>query len=669
MITVHTSMINTHLNQDEISCRFDFIAIELISGSTESQRERIPVLLTQLYRLKDNRFLAVAKGSGQGNYVALVNKGQLIKSPDADVAIRHLQDDALPPDWIILTLLANALPTQLASNSQRQTPWFFASDLHYVLGHEAYKSGYSEVICCQVKPQFCRAGFGQHLQPSAVTFSSRNAHIYQGELTKRARSQPSFDLDSASQAIARLQGGTYLKMPIFKSNKARAPAYEVSAKAPETYRRSRLGALGTFLKDFHDAYDGVAKISLKSFEAEQIKVSKKTIHSSHDKMMDLLRQQTITLINSSDDSLAVEALYAELERRKFTVALATQPMNGLNFHIVKHSDFYKKNKLPDPYISSPTQYQQSVIQHCYDENLISDSKHTIDVLLSDLLIKLEINQGSLIADYPSLPSELIFMSAVKHPDPENKIWIWSCAQIDDRQLKLWVATQSEADTIFAGATSAQFSRLQNPYKVPYVIYDSALDKLMLVEDTNALSIPDHEALTALLMEIEQARQKTIPAILVEQFLNEHPMGLELSDTIKSLLASALDGQLAAEDVAIVHYKSKAEIAFHQHLALNGHVLNTSLRGKDGPLGNVRDIWAVAEQGLYCVGPKDSPQQVTENFSHIYHLDTAGEGFPSWFIPSLQVWHIRHRNATTLPFIFKHLREFKKMQITARGDDN
>jgi hypothetical protein len=499
--------------------------------------------------------------------------------------------------------------------------------------------------------------------------SALSGHIFRDALTRRARKQPSFDLDNASQTLANKGAGAYLNIPIFKSAKARAPAYEVSAKAPENFQRSRLGALTIFLNDFNQAYDGMAKIELKKLEAEQTKLKKKDIDGGYQKLLALLAKQTITLINSSDESTAATTLTSELEQRGFKVVAGAKPTNGLSLHIVKSKGYYKTNELLDPYLQLREQYPHAVIQSCTDESIQRDNKHVTDVLLTELLVKSEIAQGRLIADYPSLPPELIFMAARKHPDKENKTFIWFCAQVNDRQLKLWLATQDEINMAFSCATSAQLKRLHNSYRMPYVIYDSKLEQLMLLQDTQAISIPDYEALASLLKTIGQSRQKTVPAALVYQFLNEHPLGQELSTTLKPLLEQALHGQLEAEDVAKVHHKSKAEIAFHEHLAQHGHLLNTSLRGKDGPLGSVRDIWSVPGQGLYCTGSKGSPKQITENFSHIYHLDNLAEGFPEWFIPSLQVWHVRHRNATTIPFVFKHLNEFQRQQLPQSNEED
>ncbi|REH37975.1 hypothetical protein DFR26_1761 [Paraperlucidibaca baekdonensis] len=669
MITVYTSMIDTELNYTEITKRFDFIAIWPQDFGQESSNERLVDLITRLYRLKDRNFLAIAKDTYRSKrFVALVAKGQTINFTDDSVAVRALHGDDLPAPWLILSLLTNALPTQLIMNSQRPSPWFLATKLNYVVEHKTNKNGFSEIICCRVEPATCQGIGGQHIKPSSTTFSSREAHFFNDGLVRRAQNQPSFNLDNASQLLARQGAGAYINIPLYKGEKSRAPAYEVSAKSPESFQRTRLGTLAIFLNDFNQAYSDLAKITLKTFEAERTRLKKKTIDTSYLELMALLQGQTINLIDNSEDTTAASTLTDALEHRGYQVATNTQPTNGLNLHLIKPEAFYKKNKLPDPYQQLREQYPEAVIQSCTDESVHSGNKHIFDVALTELLVKWEIAQGRLIANYPSLPAELIFMTASKHPDKNKNSWIWFCSQVIEQEITLWIADQAETNLILSCATSGQFNRLQNSYRMPYVIYNSKTEQLMLLEDTQALSIPDHKSLACILNEIEQARKKTVPVALVHEFLNEHPLGQDLAETLQQLLATAIDGQLAATDVANVHHKSKAEIAFHQHLALHGHQLNTSLRGKDGPLGSVRDIWLVPDQGLYCTGSKDSPQQLTENFSHIYHLDTAGESFPDWFIPSLQVWHIRHRNATTIPYVFKHLHEFQRQQLASVEDD-
>ena len=664
MITVHTSIIDSELNHAEVARHFDFIAIEF----KEPRNERIQALLTKLYHLKINKFLAVNWASND-RYIALIAKGQEFNFSEQDVTVKRLLDDAPPPPRVILALLTSALPTQLANNSQRQSPWFFASSLHYVVRHKQHQHGHQEIICCKVRPMSCRGIFAQHLQPSTTTFSSREAHFYEGKLVGRARNKPSFDLDNASQTLAKNGEGAYLNLPIFKADKSRAPAYEVSAKSPEKFQRSRLGALTLFLSDFHKAYGRMAKIELRSFQAKQAKLNKRDIDTDYKKLIKLLSGKPIMLIDNSEDAAAKDMLAKALAERGVSICSELSSQDGAILHIVKPKDFYESSKLNDPYPELRSRFPKAAIQSCTNESIHHDNSYVTD----ELIVKSEIAQGKLLAEYPSLPAELIFMLATKHPDKDKKSSIWLCAQVTDQQLKLWEASQTEIVQAFSSATKAQLQRLDSSKKeFPYVIYDSHNEQLMLLEDTQAIAIPNHVELTKLLGQIEHDRQKTVPISLVHEFLTEHPLGPDLASTLEPLLARALGGQLEVDDVAKVHHRSRAEIAFHEHLAKHGHMLNTSLRGKDGPLGGMRDIWYVPDQGLYCAGSKDSPQQTTENFSHIYHLDHAGMSFPDWFISSLQVWHIRHRNPTKIPFVFKHLHEFQKllppMTFSAASDE-
>lgn len=672
MITVHTSIMDSKLFDEELQRCFDFydIEISLEAYDYEERTDRLKKLLTKLYRLQDNNFLAVTR-EREGRYCALVKKGQKVSFNEDDVCIKNRFHEQLPPNWVLLSLLINALPSQLASNPKYDRPWFFASDLHYVVGYKKYKNDLHEIICCKIKSVPCRGFIGHHLQPSSTTFSPDEAHVYEGRVVKRARGKPSFSLDNATQMIVKnapfKNRSSYLNLPIYKDVKSHAPAFEISVKTPEKFHRSRLGILSEFLKDFNQVYEGIAKIDLRTFEAEQTKLNSRLIEHDYKKLTSILIDQPINIINSSDDELATEILANEFVQRGFSVSFNSIPQVGMNLHIIKSKDYYKSNDLPDPYQEMWARYPEAIIQSCTNDSIVKKNSHVIDVLITELVVKSEIVQRKLLADYPELPSDLIFMAPIKHPDKEKKAYIWCCTQIVERQLKLWEATEDEVIQVFSYATSTQLRRLnQTKLGVPYVIYDTRQDILFLLEDTQAISIPDHASLAELLKKIEISRQQLIPAVLVKKFLKEHEKGPELAEILEPLLDGALGGELEAEDVAKIHYKSIAKIAFHDYLAQHGYMLNTSLRGQHGPLAGVGNIWYVPDQGIYCAGSKDSPQQTTENFSHIYHLDHPGNDFPEWFIPSLQVWHIRHRNPTTIPFVFKHLLEFQKQQVLLRS---
>ena len=670
MIDVYTSMIESStVDPDTFSERFDLLSISHAGIPVKERAERIPELLTELYRSGKGKILALVKDrKDTQRHVALLAKGARFQLNNPDIALRTLNTSTWPEDWLLFALLVRALPSQLAMSPDSEQRWFQADGLFYISAKKPLpRNKGMEIICTRIEPRPTRHGRGRHLSLGTCSFTPLSLHRRDdGSLRRRARNRPRFQLDIASQTLHRHTQGEYVMLPRFSSTRNRVDALDIRPSEPERYMRSRTGALSAFLRDFERAYAGIASIKLRHLSAIHIKTNDKAINASYEQLFGLIRQQRICIIDNLEDSATATLLQQELTLRGLQALSVPRPdESALNIQLHMDEEYYNEQEIPDPYQIARETHPEAVIQSCTPATLSGSASHVVDVLLKELLLKQEVQHRKLLLDYPELPDDLIVMQRMKLQKKQRRDSSqqsqWACAQVQGNTLQCWIIDHADMSRQLAGhASSHQFKRLES-YSPPMVIFDSQRGELMLLQDTEALSLPNHQILDKLLTEIDQTRSEPIPAILLQEFLAQHPDHIVLHPQLKKALAQSVLGVLEPDALASIGYKSKSEKTFHDHLAERGYRLTASFSSSSGPLQSTSNIWLVPEHGLYCAGPKGSPQRNLKSFSHIYHLDTAGRDFPEWFIKSLQVWHVRHRNATVLPYIFKHLNEYCRWQ--------
>lgn len=667
MIEVHTSLLTTpHYCAQALAERFTFVAVYYGDIPEPARTTRLQTLAQELYRQNQGRVLSLAKDAREHQrYVLMLSKGDSLTLTDRSLASYPMEGARFPASWLIRTLLVRALPRILTANTR---DWFESDGLFYITaiksipGHQG-----AEVVTTEVSPQPIKGARGHYLALKTVTFTPFSLHRHEdGTPYKKAIKKPRYRLNVAGQSLSKCGDGDYVRLARFPARRNRTQALHARPGQLEQFYKSRVGVLTQFLEDFQRAYGELANIGLQKLNAVQIKIRDKDVHQAYREIYRLLASQRIYLVNRSDDPLAAEALSAELKQLDLNGIHAGDIMpDGLNLLIVNEAAEYEQQQHRDPYRLARQRYPHAVIQSCTPQRLQGNARaHVVEVLLKELLIKQEVKDGCLRFGYPDMPADLVFILPIRPEEPEQGLapdadWPWACARLAENRMTFWWADPALQQDVRLSLDAQQQRALFSGYDRPSLVFNPDNKEVMLITDTQAVTLPDHATLHRYLHEIEHSLQQPVPAQLLETCLSvKGDMPEELRSRLQQLIHQARQEALPASRLlAALNYKKKSEQAVYDFLAEHGYRLKASLAADGGVLNATIGIWVDHDRQLYFAGAKGSAQSIQSNFGHIYHLENGYAGIPDWYLASLEVYHVRHKNPTVMPFIFKHLREY------------
>jgi hypothetical protein len=481
-----------------------------------------------------------------------------------------------------------------------------------------------------------------------------------GQLPRTIARAPRYQPDMLGQNVVRTGRGDYVKRALWRRTKTRVPAFKLSGRVTlESYYKTRLGVLSLFLEDLRRAYGGMFQIQLKRISPTYGKrVTRKEVERTYNKLSELLQQQPVRIINQSDAADVGIDLQAQLSRRGIDAAIASTIDPGeLNLLVVNDPESYEDGDI-DPYKEARIQHPQAVIQSCLPDRLKDGSRHVVEVLLKELFLKYEIQQRTLLLDYPVLPPEAWFITSVRPEgeDAAREPWPMFYGIVRDRRLELCALPEQMKVAIKESLTEQQIKAVFEGFSRADLVFWPETDEALTLVDTEALCLPDEVVIHQIVRELDRTVNQGVPEGLLSEYCNQNPVG-KLRNALKALQA-AHGVRIPVEAFRKLPYRGSESKSFYDFLAAQGFRVKASLQAKGtGPLSITSGIWIDKERAMYAAGGADSAQRDQETFNHVYKVLTNGLDVPDWFWHSLEVWHIRHRGTTVSPYIFKHVREF------------
>lgn len=664
MRTVQTSFIEqVALNRTALAKQFKVACVSYKGWTKEERDAKLSTLPSLIYRtLKP---LALLQDRKESCYWVLLNNDNTL-ALDFDALSYREACFTETYQWILQALLVRAVPRLLSS--KQDTKRFEADGVFYITKQKAFKPWGNELVTATVEPRKNQALDKWRLNLGTVTFTPLKAHENkQGELSHRVAKLPRYDADQFGQEVARSQQGQYIKRARSKF-KNRVPAINLGEPfSLEAYYRSRLGTLSLFLDDLQRAYGEDFQITLEDIDFDEHKHIRQTeVANSYSEMHDLVKQFPVFVVNHSHDPEAAERMRAQLLSLGIeSIVAADINLDGLNIHLVNDKESYKEDEA-DPYKVARTEYPQAIIQSCYPERLHEKGKvkHTVAVLVKELLIKLEVQQRKLMFDYPELPEEPWFIiqeCTEEYSDDKKEKWHTFYCKVREQQLEFGIVPEQVLESIELSLSSEQRKRVFTGRDRPSLMFWPETEHFLILDDTEAVCLPNEAELHALVKEVDQTVATGVPAELIANYCKSFPS----SSVIQHLSEINLNGSqnIAVSDLKGISYKGTANQHFYDYLAEHGYRVKSSLQSKDdGLLSVTSGVLINRAKALYAAGSIGGAQRKQENFNHIYHVETDLEQVPEWFWDSLDVWHVRHRGATVYPYIFKHLREYGELQV-------
>src|SRR5690554_1488216 len=665
MKTVLTSFIeNTNIDHAALHERVTATSVTYNGYSKSEAEKQIPPLASRIYRA--GPVLSLVWQRSKQTYYVLLPQGDSLQLDDPAVSIKPLEMDALPK-WVITSLLVRATP-RLLGHQEGCPDRLEADGLYYVVDRKPLKGTGNIITTVNIDSIWCEPAKTPRLIVRTVTFTPLRAHAKpDGELPRKIAKEPRYRLDQLGQGIVRDVSGDYVKKTLWRKTKNRVPAFRLNGLVTlESYYRTRLGVISLFLDDLKRAYGEAFSITLKEVEPTvHIPVSGASITKSYTSLFGLMRQHPIWITNHSDDPEASARLQALLLPHEVQSELSStiQP-DGLNILLVNDKEQYKDGQ-PDPYKEARRHHPDTIIQSCYPDRLKLNSSHVVQVLLKELFIKSEIQQRKLLLDYPALPSDAVFITSVRPIDEENvnkAPWPMYYCKVEGERLCLGPLPKSMDEAIKENITQPQHKAVFTGAERADLIFWPETGDALTITDTEALTLPDEPTTYNIVKQLDHTAGWGVPSHLISEYCEQNPSSSIVHD-LKAIQADHGE-TLPAKAFRNLKYQSNDAKHFFDYLCHRGYRLKASMQSKNtGPLSATAGIWIDKPRALYSVGNPDSAQRNQDNFNHIYCVEDNGLKVPEWFWASLEVWHVKHRGATVYPYIFKHLREYARREIS------
>jgi len=679
MNRIETTLIERyHLDRERIAARFSLWCISYRDYAGREQRERLTTLARDIYA--SGPVLALHRyGAEQACYVLTPRDATLrLDDPRLTCTSRDILQE--PHGWLLACLLIKALPSQLPELAQPEASRFEAEGLYYLVRQKQLPRGDGpQLVAVEISMQPQKLDRRrQQLTIAVQTFTPVAALLNRaGELPARLRRKPRYRLDRCSQLLHKSLEGDYLKCSLPRQSRETVSMLDLKKQSLGDYQCCKLGLFALFLEDLQRAYAGMLNLELQQLQVDtRYQPTPTAIRREYARIDEILRDWPLCIIDTTDTPEAVAALHDALQARGFAARQVESVQPGAcHLLLVPSAERFAAEPERDPYRQIKRTHADAVIQACTVESLLvqgrgSVAAHVLDVLLKELLFKLELQQGrQLLEGYP-IPADALFVLPwrLRHDDdevldeeqPRPAANLFLTLEQRDGQLQVQQLTPDAClarldaldDPLLLGRLTSKYWTQAN---TPLIYWPASGDVLAFI-DSEAVALADYRGIGVTLRALAQGRSQRIPAALLREFRASHPAHDRAGRALEALLAEGQDSYGFAELQKIPAQGSGTLLFPWLEDALGAPLKALGLQGKDGPLERLGGFNLDSGERLYFTGSLGSPQRKQETFSHLYYLYGTHETVPEAILRLMQPLHIRHKGLTVHPLPFKYLRE-------------
>ncbi|ENM5841756.1 hypothetical protein V4V60_001853 [Vibrio mimicus] len=636
--------------------------------------KRLVTLASEIY--KAGNVYCLVKSSKDACYWLMLPKSGVFGLNDDSLAVKKISSSELPT-WQLTRLLIKAIPKVLKDSKSTEMTRFESEGLYYLVKSKKLPKGLSgyELTTVEVDLSPCEAlGYRQTLSLNTRTFSPLSwFELDNGEISRKAKFATRYHLDELGMRVSKSLKGEYIKKPLYSNSKNRVQAIDIVQESYSRFQLSKVGILEQFMRDLKQAYGDSIQLDLQRIPNEKHRfVSDKIVNNHYVGLFDSLKEHRLVIcdLTKNADTDAAQTLLHIIQHLEIGAEIAEAPIRGaLNILVVDNKDTYKSDE-EDPYQLYRKKYKDTVFQSCYPERLWNrkgePNRHVAEVLLKELLIKLEVTTGKHLIEYPIGPEECVYYLPQRPDDGEflalrDGPWPVYASKKVDNDWQYLKATQEELDELELDLGTDKSKVFSGFQRSPVIYWPNTGDYAIFI-DTGIQMLPEFEAVAERLRELKEGRSQDVPVELVSRFIEEH-LESKVSKKLRAILSEWDDtAPLPFDEFSTIHYKNTDEKRFFDWLRDKGYFFKASMRGQDdGYFNSSLGFFYNREQGMYFAGGKGSPQAKIETFSHLYFVKHSFDVIPEEIENLFDVYHLRHRLPTVTPYPFKHLREYVELQ--------
>ncbi|WP_448212109.1 hypothetical protein [Colwellia sp. MEBiC06753] len=505
---------------------------------------------------------------------------------------------------------------------------------------------------------------------SSATFTPVSYHTNsEGELYNDCRHLPRFNFDHWTQELTRSGQGEYIRKKHRDKNMV-SEMVSLDTKNPSKFMRSKMGVLATFMEDVKRHLSSYLSFRFETISPEyRVKFKDRDVKFAYTAINQLLSKHTINVINLTECDIS--ELLKKLEDEKFTFTQSTTIAAGaLNLAIHHDNEYCESKQIEDPYNSLHAD-KNTVIQSAYPETLIRKGKLSqseYEACKKELYVKLEAASKELKFIAP--PGNWLFVVCNGNERMERQ---YDTLRVSDRKLYFSQLDEDSAQTQFLLDFPRQLVNGE------HAVVDLDSGEPYIFEDTKYVALPQYQELASVMNELTTGYSNGIKRDWIEEFLlllDKEEVHLANPELVKSRLTILLSKHPSLltfykEDIFNdkenkITYKGSFQTFFDWILTEKGLRLAASLKGQDkGLIESSLGLFYNAQEQLYFIGDKDNVKSIPR-FCRIRRILTDATEVPTELLQMMEVFHIRHKQATVYPFPFKHLREMSKGSTTSNS---
>lgn len=636
---------------DSISKDFDFYKI----GTDLSGKSNFGKVVNAIYTYTSPLSLCCL---GNGGYAIVLPKNKKHSLNDPHYTINQIAPERLPKTSCI-KLLIGALPhlVDVHSRSSEGVGLYYLSDVEVVNGVEVLRT-YEIKISWED---------GEHLVLSvdAATFTPLSYHKNKdGEIYGDCKHLPKIAFDRWSQELKRSKGGDYIKKK-HRDKNMKSEVVSLDTKNPAKFWRTKMGVLATFMNDVKLYLGRYISINFQQLSPTyRLKFKESDVAHSYLLINNKLRERNINIINLTDFDLS--PLLDALDESGFSISLSNAAeADSLNLAIHHNKDYYDTYSLEDPY--KQLRVNGAIVQSVYPETIIEGGKLSrpeYEACMKELFIKMEVHDARLHLFVPD--GNWLFVVCYKSSNNET---LFKVLTLECGAMKYELLSMSDAQDRF----------LLDLYR-PMVDGEHAVVSLdsgssFIFEETNYVALPQYQELASVMSELTDGYLHGIKREWVSEYLSllnaggvnvSNPQLIEKKLSTLLLSNPHLDifhkKELFEDKSNVLSYKGSLQDFFDWVVVEKGLRLGASLKAKNsGYIEASLGLFYSDEERLYFVGDKDNVKSIPR-FCRMRKILTEANEVPISLLRMMPVFHVRHKQATVLPFPFKHLREFSMRNL-------
>ena len=548
-----------------------------------------------------------------------------------------------------------------------------------------------------------------------TTFTPREMHKDKnGNYPAKISKQPSFNvtpfLEYINKGKSRSSSSNntdYIKRGVqlgVKQVRMSSDMIVVDSKRPAKFFKSKAGVLAQFQRDIDHLLNPYIKLTWKALPTSYRRFSTDTnINQNYNRIYELLANQKFYICdidsgnpdyaNQVKQYLKAKGIAAIIENDNLAELQVESAEHNQPIHFIIHhdKDYYESKKIEDPY----QQFAQAIkdkrlIKQSLTIEKLFDSKgklntHMLDNSLTEMLIKLEVMLGKLILSEP-LTTDWQCITGVYEEDdkgrgsktPTGYDVLNYC--VNDNSLKYCKYEDIEPEAFdiedIVGSILGEDCVLDKDDHL--IICNPHSERVAyLIRESNCLPLPQFMKVDTIMRRLHKAHNHGFEVKWAKEYLSliddeKVFVDSDKSPNIASKLNELIENHVGEPKLNYktfsqykIGYRSREDKDFIDWLdRTHGYLFNTSLRGKErGYLEAVKGFFYSKETQSYFSGSTSNLKADITNFNLMrkIHSEQPLSEAPEQLFELMNAYHIRHRQSTVLPFLFKHLREFVRIQ--------